>query len=110
VQQVGQGIPHDVLHAQVERWREEWRPAAEREVKERWLLDAVAEARELPVAEEAVAEQVERMAAGQGVTPAQLREQIGDELLDASIRSDLRREQALDFLVSAAKVEEVSDT
>ena len=110
VRQLHQGVPHDVLHAQVERWREEWRPAAEREVKERWLLDAVAEKRELAVAEAAVAEQVERMATAQGVTPAQLREQVGDELLEASIRSDLLREQALDFLVSTAKVEEVTDT
>jgi len=110
VQQLHQGVPEDVLHAQVERWREEWRPAAEREVKERWLLDAVAEARELAVSDEAVAEQVERMAAAQGLTPARLREQFGDELLEASIRSDLRREQALDFLVSTAKVQEVTDT
>jgi len=110
VQQLQQGVPHDVLHAQVERWREEWRPAAEREVKERWLLDAVADARELAVPDEAVAEQLEQMAASQGVTPARLRDQVGDEFLEASIRSDLRREQALDFLVSTAKVEEVTDT
>jgi len=110
VQQLQEGVPHDVLHAQVERWREEWRPAAEREVKERWLLDAVAEARALAVADEAVAAQVEQMAAAQGVTPARLREQVGDEFLEASIRSDLLREQALDFLVSTAKVQEVADT
>jgi FKBP-type peptidyl-prolyl cis-trans isomerase (trigger factor) len=79
-------------------------------VKERWLLDAVAEVRALAVADEAVAAQVEQMAAAQGVTPARLREQVGDEFLEASIRSDLRREQALDFLVSTAKVEEVTDT
>jgi hypothetical protein len=50
------------------------------------------------------------MAAAQGVTPARLREQVGGELLEASIRDDLRREKALDFLVSTAKVEEVTDT
>jgi trigger factor len=110
VQQLHAGVPHDVLHAQVERWREEWRPAAEREVRERWLLDAVADARELAIDEAAVAEQIERMAAAQGTTPARLREQVGDELLDASIREDLRREQALDFLVSTAKVEDAADT
>jgi trigger factor len=110
VQQLQGGVPHEVLHAQVERWREEWRPAAEREVKERWLLDAVAEARAVEVDDAAVAAQIERVAAAQGESAAKLREQIGEELLDASIREDLRREQALDFLVSTAKVEEVSDT
>jgi len=110
VQQLHQGVPHDVLQAQVDRWREEWRPAAEREVKERWLLDAVAEARQIAAPAAAIAEQVEKMASAQGVTPARLREQVGEELLEASIRDDLRREKALDFLVSAAKVEEVTDT
>jgi trigger factor len=110
VQQLHGGVPHDVLHAQVDRWREEWRPAAEREVRERWLLDAVADARQLSVEDAAIAEQVERVAAAQGVTPAQLSEQVGEDLLAASIREDLRREQALDFLVSTAKVQEVTDT
>src|SRR5262245_50740989 len=110
VQQLHQGVPHDVLHAQVERWREEWRPAAEREVKERWLLDAVAEAQKIAVEDAAIEEQIEKMASAQGITAAQLGEQVGRELLEASIRDDLRREKALDFLVSTAKVEEVTDT
>jgi trigger factor len=99
-----------VLHAQIDRWREEWRPAAEREVKESWLLEAVAETRQLAVDDAAIAEQIESLAAGQGVTPAQLRDEVGAKRLEESIRGDLRREKALDFLVSAAKVEEVSDT
>jgi trigger factor len=110
VQQLHEGVPHDVLHAQVERWREEWRPSAEREVKERWLLDAVADAQRLEIEDAAITEQIEKVAAAQGVTPARLREQVEGDLLEASIREDLRREQALDFLVSMAKVEEVSDT
>jgi FKBP-type peptidyl-prolyl cis-trans isomerase (trigger factor) len=79
-------------------------------VKERWLLDAVADAQGLGVEDAAIAEQIERVAAGQNITPAQLREQFGEELLDASIRDDLRRERALDFLVTTAKVEEVTDS
>jgi trigger factor len=110
VQQLHQGVPHDVLEAQIDRWREEWRPAAEREVKERWLLDAVAEARQLAVEDAAIAEQVEKVASAQGVPAARLREQVGEKLLESSIRSDLLREKALDFLVSTAKVEEVADS
>ena len=110
VQQLQGGVPQEVLHSQVDRWREEWRPAAEREVKERWLLDAIADARSFSADDAAIEAQIERMATGQGVTAAQLRQQVGEEWLAASIREDLRREQALDFLVSTAKVEEVSDT
>jgi len=108
--QLHPGVPHDALHAQVDRWREEWRPDAEREVRERWLLDAVAEARQVAVDAAEVAARIERMASARGVAPAGLREEFGDEWLDTSIRGDLRREKALDFLVSAAKVEEVTDT
>jgi trigger factor len=109
-QQLQGGVDHDALHAQLDRWREEWRPAAEREVRERWLLDAVAEAQELTIEDAAVAERVEETAASQGMSAAQLREQLGEELLDASIRDDLRRDLALDFLAATAKVEEVTDT
>ena len=110
VQQLHQGFPHDVLHAQVERWREEWRPAAEREVKERWLLDAVADAQQIAIEDAAISEQIERMAAAQGITSERLSDQVGEDLLAASVREDLRREKALDFLISTAKVEEVTDT
>jgi trigger factor len=110
VQQLHGGVPHDALHAQVDRWREEWRPAAQHEVRERWLLDAVAEAQSLTVEEGTVAEQIERIAAAQGATPAALREQLGEGLLDASVRADLLRDRALDFLVATAKVDAVTDT
>jgi trigger factor len=84
-QQLHGSVDHDALHAQLDRWRVEWRPAAEREVRERWLLDAVADAQELVVDDAAVAERVEEMAAAQGMNAAQLREQLDAELLDASI-------------------------
>ncbi len=109
-QQLHGSVPHDALHAQLDRWREEWRPAAAHEVRERWLLDAVADARGLEIEDAAIAERLERVAAGQGVSAAEMREQLGAELLDASIRDDLRREAALDFLVSTAKVEDVTGT
>ena len=109
-QQLHGVVPDEALHGQLQRWSEEWKPAAEREVRERWLLDAVAESRELAVEDAAVAEQVEQMAAGQGVSAKTLRERVGTELLDASIRDDLRRQAALDFLAATAKVEEIADT
>jgi len=109
-QQLHGSVDHDALHAQLDRWRVEWRPAAEREVRERWLLDAVADAQALTVDDAAVAEQIEQMAAAQGMNAGQLREQLDADLLDASIREDLRRDLALDFLAATAKVEEIADT
>lgn len=110
VQQLQGGVPDEALRAQIDRWREEWRPSAETEVRERWLLDAVAEDQDLSVDDAAVAEQIEQLAASQGASPEQMAEQFGADFLDASVREDLRRDLALDFLAATAKVEEVSDT
>ena len=38
-------VPDAQLEAQIGRWKEEWRPRAEREVREMLLLEAVAKAR-----------------------------------------------------------------
>jgi len=109
-QQLQGAVPEDALRAQLERWREEWRPAAQREVAERWLLEAVAEQAGVEVEDAEVSERLERLAAGQGASVQQLREAVGAGALEGSVRRELRREKALDFLVSTARVEEVSDT
>jgi trigger factor len=103
-------LEHDALHAQLDRWREEWRPAAEREVRERMLLEAVTAQREIEVDDAEVELQIEKLAASQGATAAQLRKAIGDEGLDAASRRQLADEKALEFLVAAAKVEETADS
>lgn len=103
-------VPDDALHAQLERWREEWRPAAVREVQERWLLEAVADRAAVAVDDAEVSERIEQLAAGQGASVQQLRQALGEGALEASVRRELRREKALDFLVATARVDEVSDT
>ena len=109
-QQLQGGVPDEALRGQLDRWREEWRPSAENEVRERWLLDAVAEAQSLEVDDAAISEGVEQLAASQGATPDQLAQQFGQDFLASTVREDLRRDLALDFLTATAKVEEVSDT
>ena len=104
------GIPEETLAPQIEQWRSEWRPAAESEVRERWVLDAVAEGRELEVSEEEVGERVEQLASGQGLTPEALREHVDLAALERSLQTDLRREKALDFIVATAKVEDATNT
>jgi trigger factor len=103
-------VPEDALHEQLDRWREEWRPAAEREVRESLLLEAVARARGFEVGAEEIAGHVERLAASQGVSAAQLRQALEADALEAMARGQLLDEKALEFLASTAKVEELSDT
>lgn len=103
-------LPDDALRAQLERWREEWRPAAEREVREQLLLEAVAREHHLEVEDAEVAAHIEKLAASQGVTADKLGKAVGEEVLEAMARGQLRDEKALEFLAAKAKVEEIADT
>jgi trigger factor len=103
-------VPEDALHAQLDRWREEWRPAAEREVREGLLLEAVARARGLEAGADEIAAHIERLAASQGASAEQLRQALDADALDAMARGQLLDEKALEFLASTAKVEEFADT
>jgi len=103
-------LEHAALHGQLDRWREEWRPAAEREVREHLLLEAVTTQREIAVEDAEVEAQVEKLAASQGATVEQLRQAVGQETLESVSRRQLADEKALEFLAAAAKVEETSDS
>jgi trigger factor len=105
-----EGAPEDAARAQLGRWQEEWRPAAERDVRGMLLLDAVAAARALEPAPEALSREIEQMAKAQGVSVARLQEALGEDVVGRMARSRLREEMALDFLAATAKVEEISDT
>jgi len=105
-----EGAPEDAARAQLGRWQEEWRPAAERDVRGMLLMDAIASAHALEPAPEALSGEIEQMAKTQGVTVARLNEAIGEDVVQRMARSRLREEMALDFLAATAKVEEISDT
>lgn len=102
--------PEDQLRAQLERWREEWRPAAEREVREGLLLEAVARERAIEVSDEEVEAHIEKLATSQGLTAEKLRQALDADALVAMARGQLLDEKALEFLAATAKVEETADT
>lgn len=108
-QQLQRSVPHDALHEQLARWREEWRPQAEREVREMLLLGAVAREREIEVDDAAIDAKIAEIAADQGADPRQVRKAYEERNLLDSLQSQLRDERALAWLCDEAKVEEVSD-
>ena len=110
VQRLHGSVPEDALHQQVQRWREEWRAPAEREVREALLLEAVVAAREIDVSEAEAEAHIEQLAEAQGVTPERLRTAAGEESLVVLAKRQIADEKALDFLGAAAKVEEMTDT
>lgn len=103
-------MPEATLRMQLERWKEEWRERAERVVRERLLLEAVAQAEELAVDDDEVAARIEQVALGQGTDAATLRRTVGEEDLQRAMRDQLIDERALDFLVAEAKIEETTDS
>jgi trigger factor len=102
--------PEEALRAQLERWREEWRPAAEREARERLLLEAVVKQQQIEVEPEEIEARVQQIAEQEGIDAARLRKTLGEESGQALVREQLVVDKALDFLASVAKVEETADS
>ncbi|HKJ24785.1 MAG TPA: trigger factor [Myxococcota bacterium] len=110
-QQLEASIPHERLHEQLARWREEWRPQAEREVRETLLLEAVAKAQGLEVDDAEIDAHLAEVAGEQGgPDAAQLRKLYEERELIEGLRAQLLDRKALAWLCDEAKVEEVSDS
>ena len=103
-------VPEDVLHNQLARMAEEGRPAAERRMREAFLLAAVARDQGIEVADEDVDARLDELAEARGTSPSELRKLARDQGWRDAIRAELLDERALDFLTAGAKVEEVTDS
>ena len=104
----GEHVPEDVMRSQIGRMAEEGRPAAERRVREAFLLEAVAKAQGIEVGDEQVDERIGAMAAERSVEPEQLRKMAREQGWLEAIRSELVERRALELLAEGADVEEVS--
>lgn len=102
------GVGRAAIDRQAARWEQEWRPHVEREVREEWLLEAVASAEGITADEAEVDARIESIAAEQGTEAAKLRKAYREAGLLEAIRGQLREEKAVEFLLAAAKVEEVA--
>jgi len=102
--------PEEALRGQLERWREEWRPAAEREARERLLLDAVVKQQQIAAGPEEIEARVQQIAEQEGIDAERLRKTLGEESAQTLVREQLLVDKALDFLTSIAKVEETTDS
>ncbi len=103
-------LPEDALQAQAERWMEQWRGRAEREVRETLILEAVARDAEIKAEDNEVDAKLEEMARERGVDVAALERAYGDDHLRAALGGQVVDEKALDFLIREAKVEETTDS
>lgn len=104
-----QAVAPEVLRGQLLRWEEEWRPHVEREIREEWVLEAVAQQQGLTASDEEVDERLAELARKHGVPPARLRREYAERGLVEAIRSQIREERALEFLLGEANVAEGTD-
>jgi trigger factor len=101
-------VPEDALGEQLARWQEEWRPRAERDVREALLLEAVARAEGISIGPDEIEGRIEQMAQERGTTAARLRKSFKEGMLEELVTVELRDEQALARLADRAKVEETA--
>ncbi len=101
-------VAEAALERQLAHWQEEWRPRAEREVREALLLEALARAEAIAPAPAEVEARIEQMARERGTPPARLRKSFGEGVLEEAVRVELRDEQVLARLAERAKVEETA--
>ena len=101
----GQVAP-DMLQQHLARTREEGRPAAERRVRERFLLQQVVNQQEIEVSDGDVNSRLDELAEVQGMDAHQMRHMAEHQGWREAIRAELAEGQALDFLIAEATVEE----
>lgn len=85
-----------------EMMMEQTAPRAEKKIKARLVLEAVAEAEKLEVTEEEYEAELKEMAENYKMTVEKLKD-IFDEYEEKQVKKDLRIKKAIDFVVSNAK-------
>jgi trigger factor len=99
-----QGIDLDRTPIDWKKMFEAERPNAEKTVGRSMLLDAIARQEDIPVTDEEVEAELEKLAAGTNKTAAAWRSQLQQENRIESLEQHLRRNKALDFIYRNAKL------
>ncbi len=86
-----------------ENLMEQMRPSAEKRIRTRLVLEAVAAAENIAADDAAVENEIKKMADAYKMEPDQVKEMMGDAGV-AQIKEDLAVQKAVDFLVAEAKL------
>lgn len=100
------GLGRSLAERQLGQWEEEWRPAVEREIREEWILEAVAREQGLAVDDEEFETRLARLAEEQGTDAARLRKAYREAGLLEALRARFLEDKVVEFLASVATVEE----
>jgi trigger factor len=102
-----QQLPAEEQQRLVDGWREEWRDAAERDVRMGLLVDDIAAAESIEVSDDDVEAQIKSIAEAQDVPLQQVVRSYREQGVFDTLRRGLLEECVVDFLISEATV---SDT
>lgn len=83
--------------------KEQMRPQAEERIRTRLVLEAVVKAEDIKVGDEAVEEEITKMAEAYKMEAAQVKEAMGETGI-GQMKEDLAVQEAVDFLVAEAKL------
>ncbi len=92
-------------HTDIEEFREQIRYDAERKVKSRLIVQAIAKNEGIEVTEEELTEELRRMGVQYGVDAERMRELVGNDI--KYIKNDLASKKALDIIAANAVVHEI---
>jgi trigger factor len=99
--------PGDERQKTLATLRQELRPRAVRDVKAAILLDALAVQQSITVADDELAQRIDRLAAAAGPNRERARELYGSAERAAALRTQMRREKALLFVADRSKTRPV---
>ena len=95
----------EATHTEMEEFREQVRMEAEKKVKTRLIIEAIAKQEGFEATEEEVQEEFKKMSVQYGVTPEKMAEIVGEDV--KYIRKEICAKKAVDMLTENAVIEEV---
>lgn len=104
------GMQRDLIERQLAHLEDEWRPLVEREIREEWLLQALASREGLQVDDSELDDRVARMAEEQGTSGERLREAYREAGVLDALRGQMLQDKAFEFLLATARIEDVSES
>lgn len=102
------GASRAAIDRQMAHFGQEWRPLVEREIREGWLLEAIAQAESITADDAEVEARFERIAQEQGGDVAKLRKSYREAGLGEAIRAQIVEDKTVEFLLREANVEDVA--
>ncbi len=100
------GLPREAIGEQLEKHREDTKDSVRQNMKRQYVVQEVAEREKIYVTESEIEDYIKEMAEGQDMWPHELKEQLEEHDRMDSVRSDLKEQKVMDFLLDHVSIEE----